>query len=124
MYNTKLMGTQKLICQLTVRAGKVVYDLNGISSEMWDAQPTSDIKQGKALDNLYRASFWRGLTSEIPRRQRLGCRLIYCKERIPNRKTNHAIYSLYKRDTLFCLDSFLLAAITVYGAEQAPQTVG
>src|ERR1700761_733614 len=47
MYNTKLMGTQKLICQLTVRAGKVVYDLNGISSDMWDAQPTSDIKQAK-----------------------------------------------------------------------------
>jgi dihydroorotase len=47
MYNTKLMGTQKLICQLTVRAGKVVYDLNGISSDMWDAQATSDIKQAK-----------------------------------------------------------------------------
>ena len=47
MYNTKLMGTQKLICQLTVRAGKVVYDLNGISSDMWDGQPTSDIKQAK-----------------------------------------------------------------------------
>jgi dihydroorotase len=47
MYNTKLMGTQKLICQLTVRAGKVVYDLNGISSDMWDVQPTSDIKQAK-----------------------------------------------------------------------------
>src|SRR6201996_4669441 len=47
MYNTKLMGKQKLICQLTVRAGKVVYDLNGISADLWDAQPTSDIKQAK-----------------------------------------------------------------------------
>ncbi|WP_174239977.1 amidohydrolase/deacetylase family metallohydrolase [Acidobacterium sp. S8] len=47
MYNTKLMGTQKLICQLTVRGGKVVYDLNGISADMWDAKPTSDPKLAK-----------------------------------------------------------------------------
>ena len=47
MYNTKLMGTQKLICQLTVRDGKVVYDLNGISADLWNAQPTSDLKQSK-----------------------------------------------------------------------------
>ncbi|QNI30588.1 amidohydrolase/deacetylase family metallohydrolase [Alloacidobacterium dinghuense] len=44
MYNTKLMGTQKLICQLTVRGGKVVYDLNGISSDLWNSSPTSDVK--------------------------------------------------------------------------------
>ena len=44
MYNTKLMGTQKLICQLTVRGGKVVYDLNGISSDLWNLPPTSDVK--------------------------------------------------------------------------------
>jgi dihydroorotase len=47
MYDTKLMGTQKLICQLTVRAGKVVYDLNGISADLWDGKPTSDSKQAK-----------------------------------------------------------------------------
>lgn len=47
MYNTKLMGTQKLICQLTVRAGKVVYDLNGISADIWNAQPSSDPKLAK-----------------------------------------------------------------------------
>lgn len=52
MYNTKLMGTQKLICQLTVRAGKVAYDLNGISADLWDAQPTSDIKQAKRWTSL------------------------------------------------------------------------
>jgi dihydroorotase len=52
MYNTKLMGTQKLICQLTVRAGKVVYDLNGISADLWDAPPTSDMKQAKRWTSL------------------------------------------------------------------------
>lgn len=47
MYNTKQTGTQKLICQLTVRAGKVVYDLNGISADLWNVQPTSDVNQSK-----------------------------------------------------------------------------
>lgn len=42
MYNTKKTGTKKLVCQLTVRAGKVVYDLNGISADVWDEAPTSD----------------------------------------------------------------------------------
>jgi dihydroorotase len=47
MYNTKQMGTQKLICQLTVRAGKVVYDLNGISADIWNAKESSDPKLAK-----------------------------------------------------------------------------
>ncbi|WP_446745040.1 amidohydrolase/deacetylase family metallohydrolase [Silvibacterium acidisoli] len=47
MYNTKKTGTEKLICQLTVRAGKVVWDLNGISSDDWDQAPTSDPRLAK-----------------------------------------------------------------------------
>jgi dihydroorotase len=42
MFDRKLMGTQKLLCQLTVRAGKVVYDLNGISADPWDAASFPD----------------------------------------------------------------------------------
>ena len=42
MYNTKLMGDTKLVCQLTVRSGKIVYDLNGISMDMWNETPSSD----------------------------------------------------------------------------------
>lgn len=30
-------GTQKLQCELTIRDGKVVYDMNGISRPLWDA---------------------------------------------------------------------------------------
>jgi dihydroorotase len=41
MYNTKMMGTRKLVCELTLRDGKVVYDLNGISADMWDAKEHS-----------------------------------------------------------------------------------
>ena len=36
-----LQGTQKLQCELTVRDGKVVYDLNGISRPLWDAPQTA-----------------------------------------------------------------------------------
>lgn len=46
MYNTKRIGTKKLVCQLTLRDGKVVYDLNGISADAWDAkQHSADVRQ-------------------------------------------------------------------------------
>ncbi|MGB1020059.1 MAG: amidohydrolase/deacetylase family metallohydrolase, partial [Flavobacteriaceae bacterium] len=32
----KMKGTQKLICELTLRAGTVVYDLNGLASPLWN----------------------------------------------------------------------------------------
>ncbi len=35
---TKLKGTQKLEAELTIRAGKIVWDLNGLSTPLWDAQ--------------------------------------------------------------------------------------
>jgi dihydroorotase len=41
-----MQGTQKLQCELTVRDGKVVYDLNGISRPAWDA-PESTTSQSK-----------------------------------------------------------------------------
>lgn len=35
---TRLKGTQKLEAELTIRAGKIVWDLNGISTPPWDAK--------------------------------------------------------------------------------------
>ena len=35
---TRLKGTQKLETELTMRAGKIVWDLNGISAQAWDAK--------------------------------------------------------------------------------------
>jgi dihydroorotase len=52
MFSTKLMGTEKLICELTVRNGKVVYDLNGISSPLWNAAPTNAEIQSKRWTDL------------------------------------------------------------------------
>ena len=37
--NARLDGTQKLVSELTLREGKVVYDLNGITRESWDKLP-------------------------------------------------------------------------------------
>ena len=32
----KMKGDKKLECELTIRDGKVVYDLNGLAAEPWD----------------------------------------------------------------------------------------
>ncbi len=44
MYGARMPGTQKLVCELTLRNGKVVYDLNGISRPDWTKLP-KDYKQ-------------------------------------------------------------------------------
>jgi len=40
---TKLKGTQKLEAELTIRAGKIVWDLNGISAPSWE----EELQKGK-----------------------------------------------------------------------------
>jgi dihydroorotase len=35
----KKMGNQLLVCELTLRAGKVVWDLNGRASQDWKTFP-------------------------------------------------------------------------------------
>ena len=42
----RLDGTQKLLCELTVRVGKVVYDLNGLTRERWDKLPPNSRGSG------------------------------------------------------------------------------
>ena len=39
MVNLRHDGSERLICELTVKGGKVVYDLNGITSDPWTAKP-------------------------------------------------------------------------------------
>jgi dihydroorotase len=46
MNGARLNGTQRLDCELTLRDGRVVYDLNGISSESWDKLPKDYGPQG------------------------------------------------------------------------------
>jgi dihydroorotase len=46
MVNTRFDGNQKLVAELTIKDGKIVYDLNGLESLPWDA-PQGDISQDK-----------------------------------------------------------------------------
>jgi dihydroorotase len=46
MYGARLRGTRKLTCELTVRSGKVVYDLNGITRPDWQTLPKNYTQSG------------------------------------------------------------------------------
>ena len=35
-YGARLQGTRKLVCELTLRTGRVVWDQNGITREDWE----------------------------------------------------------------------------------------
>jgi len=35
-YKARMRGTQRIVCELTVRDGKVAWELNGITREAWD----------------------------------------------------------------------------------------
>jgi dihydroorotase len=48
MYGARLKGRQRLMCELTVRAGKVVYDLNGITRPDWTTLPKNYTQTGDA----------------------------------------------------------------------------
>lgn len=43
MLNTKVTGTQRLVAELTIKDGKIVYDLNGLESLAWNTPP-GDVK--------------------------------------------------------------------------------
>jgi dihydroorotase len=36
---TRLNGSQKLVAELTIRAGRVVWDLNGLAADNWQSAP-------------------------------------------------------------------------------------
>ena len=42
----RMKGTQKLVCELTLRDGKVVYDLNGLTREDWNKGEGAPLKRG------------------------------------------------------------------------------
>jgi dihydroorotase len=48
MYGARLNGNQKLICELTLRNGKVVWDLNGITRPDWTTLPKDYHQTGDA----------------------------------------------------------------------------
>jgi dihydroorotase len=48
MYGARLKGNQKLTCELTLRDGKVVWDLNGITRPDWTTLPPNYRQSGDA----------------------------------------------------------------------------
>jgi len=48
MYGARMRGTQKLTCELTLRDGKVVYDLNGMTRPDWTTLPRDYRQSGDA----------------------------------------------------------------------------
>jgi dihydroorotase len=61
MYGARLQATRKLICELTLRNGKVVYDLNGVTRPAWETLP-KDYKQTGD-------SRWDSFTPQVRTRQ-------------------------------------------------------
>jgi dihydroorotase len=51
----RLDGAQKLLCELTVRDGKVVYDLNGMTRERWEKVPADPPGSDARWDGFARA---------------------------------------------------------------------
>jgi dihydroorotase len=41
VYNARLQGTQRLECEMTLRDGKIVYDLNGLGRPEWTSLPAN-----------------------------------------------------------------------------------
>ena len=48
MYGAKLTANRKLVCEVTIRAGKVVFDLNGTTRPEWEQLPPNYRETGDA----------------------------------------------------------------------------
>jgi dihydroorotase len=63
MYNARLKGTQRLACEMTLRDGKIVYDLNGLGRPDWTTLPSDYRETG---DPRWDGSRRRRLRGVIP----------------------------------------------------------
>jgi dihydroorotase len=53
MNNTRVEGDRKLVAELTIKDGKIVYDLNGLEAEPWDA-PQGDVRYDRRWTTFLR----------------------------------------------------------------------
>ena len=60
MYGARLKGDKKLSCELTLRDGRVVYDLNGVTRPDWKTLPPNYLQTGDAK--------WDAVTPAQPKR--------------------------------------------------------
>ncbi|MBL8295436.1 MAG: amidohydrolase family protein, partial [Bryobacterales bacterium] len=52
-YGARLRGTQRLVCELTVRDGLLVWDLNGLARADWNTQGNYQKTQDRRWDSTY-----------------------------------------------------------------------
>ena len=73
MYGARMAANQRLVCEMTVRAGRIVYDLNGISRPEWTSLPKDYMQQGNArwdgLNPVPAQNQGSGQGTQSPRRQ-------------------------------------------------------
>ena len=55
MNGARMDGAQKLSCEMTLRDGRILYDLNGLSRELWNKLPADYGPQGDPRWDGYRA---------------------------------------------------------------------
>ena len=60
-YGARLKGDRKLVCELTLKDGKAVYDLNGLTRPDWDKLPRDYRQTGDAK--------WDAITPAPTKRQ-------------------------------------------------------
>ncbi|HZT33030.1 MAG TPA: amidohydrolase/deacetylase family metallohydrolase [Bryobacteraceae bacterium] len=65
VYGARLRGHQKLVAELTLRDGRVVWDLNGLTREDWDKLPKNYMAQ---FDPLWEGTLTEGYRRPRPRR--------------------------------------------------------
>ncbi len=62
-YNSRVIGTQKMVCELTIKDGKFVYDLNAMTGNPWNAPPSASDKEAARWTTLRTQGFgyshWR-----------------------------------------------------------------
>jgi hypothetical protein len=77
MYGARLDGTQKFVCELTIRAGKVAYDLNGLTRQTWDKLPPHYKSQGDSRWDGYAACSHQRSTEDTMRNAISFTRLLF-----------------------------------------------
>jgi dihydroorotase len=82
MDNTKLTSNTRLQCELTLRAGKVVYDLNGISMDPWNQEHPSS--------NPQMASHWTDFRARPPLPEQVAPRRPMSTEAMPPLASEHS----------------------------------
>jgi len=67
MFGSKAMGTDKLVCELTIKDGRIVYDLNAMEFDNWDAaKHTSDPSMMRHWSNFSERPFGVQRSAKFP----------------------------------------------------------